>query len=263
MEISQSEKEYIEQIIKEFNEGKKIKDIAKMRQTTENNIKRQLFELGGEEGREILLQDLEIASGIPIKQMVLEYEQNKKTIKQISDEYGIGVTKLGETIRRYELITGKKIIVKPSSNIDVEEILQKYRNGITAKEIANEIDILPSAVYRTIYQHAKENGNDIQVEHRSNWNARRSNNHSEQVDSDIENLENEKENRKENEKSRIKVLSLNAACKIIEKYNYTFEELFREAKERGYIITREMYEKALEMMNKLEQEKIEGEEVEW
>lgn len=235
----------IKKIIEEFERGTTLIESAKRRKISISDIRRSLFELGGEKGKQVLIQELEMISKAPIMKIVNDYKQNKDA-SQICSDYNIYAGKLSDIIHKYEYITGEKINVNKSHSpqfrhdLDREEIVNRYRSGEHITRIAEDNEVFPSTIRYIITRYEIENGNDIEDEHKQNV----------------------EKNKQNSEKQReiapgLKKTSINSIYNIIKKYNYSFEQLVVESKKRGYKVSEETYIKALE---KIENERKKGEE---
>ena len=227
----------IEEIIKEFENEKNLRACAKKHKISISTIRRNLFELGGEKGKRVLIQELEMISKVPIMEIVKEYMKNKNA-SQICSDYNISAGKLSGIIHRYEDIMGEKIGNKRYSpqfrhDLDREKIVDRYRSGEYITKIADDNDVSPSTVHLIITKYEIEHGIEIEEEHKKN----------------IEKHKDEVKN--------LKKPSIDSVCRVIKKYNYSFDQLVKQAKKSGYIVSEEMYIKALE---RIEIEKRKGEE---
>lgn len=251
MGILESEKVYIEQIIQEYEEGKKLQDIAKTRNTTEGTIKAQLLEFGGEKGKGILIKVLEEETGLPIRD-IAEERMNNTSIKQLADKYLTNLPVMTNLLKQYETIIGEKIFkrVDTSRRKDLDlkenEIIEKYRKGASLKSLAKDYKTATRVLRTRFDAFIARTGIDIDDEHEKSIMQQK-----------------EQQEQEEIEISVFKLASLQSICKIIDKYGYSFKELSEEAEKRGYTVLKATYEEALEQLRSQGNVKKEGEEVEW
>ena len=236
------QKSYIEQVIQDYEEGKTISQIAKKYRKSSSMIKVDLVELGGKKGQEILLNELERKSGLPVMEIIEKYKSGK-TIEQLKEEYGEKF-KINHIINQYQVITGRKVLRINNSDyrddLDRVKIVQEYREGKKESQLAAENHVAISTIRRILAKYADENGYRIYDDHENAATKRLNDN-------------------KEYEKDQLKIASLNSVCKILKKYKYGYEELFKIGLEKGYFVSKTTYESALELI----EEQRKGEEVEW
>ena len=129
----------LKQIKEEYEKGISLEEIAKKLNLPVRIIKSELLAYGRENGKEILLKELERKYPM-IKEMVEDCKQGK-TIKQFFERYQIDIEKIYEGIRLYQLITGEKFTIRNkhgSGNIredlQVDKIIEQFRKGKTLQK---------------------------------------------------------------------------------------------------------------------------------
>ena len=252
------QKSYIEQVIQDYEQGKTISQIAKKYKKSSSMIKVDLLELGGKKGQEILLKELERASGLPVMEIIEKYKHGKN-IEQLKKEYG-AKSKISYIINQYQVITGEKVLGMNNSayrdDLDREKIVQEYREGKKESQLADENHVAISTIRRIVTKYADKNGYDIYDDHEKSAAKRIQDNN---ISNSKDNKEDNEEDNKENDKEKLKIASLNSVIKIVKKYRYGYYELFQIGLEKGYFVSKATYERALELI----EEQKKGEEVEW
>ena len=200
----------IEEVIKEFENGTSLRDCAKKRKIYIDKLRRNLFELGGEKGKQVLIQELEMYLKVPIMEIVGEYKKNKSAT-QISSDYGISLAKLSSVMHKYEYITGEKVIPKRErpqfrDDLDREKIVRRYKRGEYINKIADDNDVYPSTIRLIVTKYEIEHGLDIDEEHKKN-------------------VEKQKDKVK-----NLKKASTESVYRVIKKYNYSFGQIEKAAK---------------------------------
>lgn len=160
---------YIKEIIKEYENGTSLEEIAKNSRLPIQIIKSELLEHGGEKGKEILLKELEKKYPM-IKAMIQDYQEGKK-VKQLSEQYYLTEYMTREAILQYQMITGRTFPEKHRTNyredLQIDEIIEGFRNGELLSKLANDNDASITAIRNRVDKYIEEHGNQI-VEERKN-----------------------------------------------------------------------------------------------
>ena len=266
----EQEKISIEGIMKRYNKGMTIPQIAKDFHTIKNEIIRCLIADGGEQGKIIVMKyyDTRKKVNVPMNEVVQKYNEGLSKQK-IAEEYGVDIVTIERKIIEYRSIArldsfGKKLR-KRRDDIDseIDQIVKLFKEGSTISQIAEKYACSEFAIRDRIEKYQIQTGEDIYKIRSEIIKKRKSN-----IEDD---------NLKEDDEIKtpitvFKLASLESICKIIEKYDYTFEQLAKEAKKRGYTLLKETYLKAFEVVRRKEKSKEaeekgikgkKGEEVEW
>ena len=166
------DKQEIEDIINEFEEGISLRKSAKKRKIPISKIRRSLAKLGGDKGKEILIKELEMTDKVPIIEIAKEYQQNKPAI-QICSDYNISTGKLNSIIHKYESIIGKKVTTERQmpqfrNDLNREQIVCRYRAGEYMTKMAKDNNVAPSTINAIITKYKIEYGLEIEEEHKKN-----------------------------------------------------------------------------------------------
>lgn len=160
----------LKQIIEEYEKGTSLEEIAKKLNLPVRIIKSELLSYGRENGKEILLKELERNYPM-IKEMAEDCKQGK-TMEQFFERYHIDIEKIYEAIRQYQLITGEKFSIRNKQgygnsrqDLQVDKIIDQFRKGETLAKIAEEQEASVTAVRSRIQQYIQKHGNEILEEH--------------------------------------------------------------------------------------------------
>lgn len=127
----------VEEIIAEYENGKKLKKIAKENNVAVNKLRSILIEKGGLKGKEIVQKEFnkKYKTDLPISDIVKEYE-NGKDCKKIANDYGVSPATIHSRIFDYEFLTGEKILRRKHEtqyrdDVPEDMISAEYHEGKT------------------------------------------------------------------------------------------------------------------------------------
>lgn len=244
----QIDENIIKDIINDIENKIPINIVAKKYHKKQAVIKRALFELGGEKGKEILLSELE--KKLPIIEIVAKYKSGS-VILELAEEYKIAYNKILNSIGEYELITGEKILDKSRQNrkqpkeIDKKEITQKYFQGMTYKQIGDEYHVAPSTIRSKIQSYMQEQKGKLEIENSNNDRKIGINTEVYEFDTAL------------SSNKQLKVVTKHSLKRILSRYDYTYEELSKLAYKSGHIIPKEVFEEVLNSIKKDDNERDE------
>ena len=234
-----------EGIIKRYDKGMALPQIAKDFNTNKNTILRCLNEDGGEKGKTIVMLYLDSSKSnkITIREAVQHYDEEGLSIEQIAEDYDVDIPTVVNRLKDYEAIFGKKIIRRrwrqrrADLDLAASDIIKEYKDGVFLADIAGGHHCSTMAIRSRLDEHMEKTGEDIDKIHDRSIRQRSKSNE------ETEKIEKEQD-------SEFKIASLQSVCNIIEKYNYSFDKISEEAKIRGYIVLPEVYLKAFETVKR-------------
>ena len=209
--------ELVYNCIKEIENGKSIDEVAKYNHVKPRILRLYLLQDGGQKGKEIILD--EIQSQLPLTIEEISDRVNEgKLLRDIAEECGVSHYKFTELFYRYKAISGQKIqsdnkVKYKRTDLDVNKIINEYRNGKSIIQIAEENNTSTTTIrIRNIRKKAK---ND-------------------------KNRKIEMDRIREQENKKIKLIE-----QIIREYGYSYEQLLEIANRKGYEFSKLIYYQAL------------------
>ena len=147
----------VDEIVKKWGRGVTQKDLSKEYGVSEALISKRISEYYEKEGKEKPKQRI----NLPIDEIVKKLGQGV-TQKDLSKEYGVSEALINKRIFEYYEKEGKeKPKQKPKQriNLPVEEIVEKWEQGTTQKELSKEYGVSDVTIKKRIseYYRKKEN----------------------------------------------------------------------------------------------------------
>ena len=151
----------IDEIVKKLGQGVTQKDLSKEYGVSEALINKRIFEYYEKEGKEKPKQKPKQRINLPVEEIVEKWEQGT-TQKELSKEYGVSDNTIEKRISEYYEKEGKekpKRKTKRRINLPVDEIVKKWGQGITQKELSKEYGVSDGTIKKRIseYYRKKEN----------------------------------------------------------------------------------------------------------
>ena len=151
----------IDEIVKKLGQGVTQKDLSKEYGVSEALINKRIFEYYEKEGKEKPKQKPKQRINLPVEEIVEKWEQGT-TQKELSKEYGVSDNTIEKRISEYYEKEGKekpKRKTKRRINLPVDEIVKKWGQGITQKELSKEYGVSDGTIKKIIseYYRKKEN----------------------------------------------------------------------------------------------------------
>lgn len=163
MEIS------LKEVIKEYENGASLEEISAKAHESISMIKSRILVHGGRKGQEILLKELK--KEIPIIETLIQEYQQRNTIEQLSEKYHESKDKIFRAIKQYQVIINKNNLMgnvqspkKIRNDLQIEKIIQGYRNGDTWAKLEIDNNASATAIRKRVYKYIEENGNQIEEE---------------------------------------------------------------------------------------------------
>ena len=147
----------VDEIVKKWGQGVTQKDLSKEYGVSEALISKRISEYYEKEGKEKPKQRI----NLPIDEIVKKLGQGV-TQKDLSKEYGVSEALINKRIFEYYEKEGKekpKRKTKRRINLPVDEIVKKWGQGITQKELSKEYGVSDGTIKKRIseYYRKKEN----------------------------------------------------------------------------------------------------------
>ena len=151
----------VDEIVKKWGRGVTQKDLSKEYGVSEALINKRIFEYYEKEGKEKPKQKPKQRINLPVEEIVEKWEQGT-TQKELSKEYGVSDNTIEKRISEYYEKEGKekpKRKTKRRINLPVDEIVKKWGQGITQKELSKEYGVSDVTIKKRIseYYRKKEN----------------------------------------------------------------------------------------------------------
>lgn len=227
--------------IKEIENGKSIDEVAKYNHVKPRILRLYLLQDGGQKGKEIILD--EIQSQLPLTIEEISDRVNEgKSLRDIAEECGVSHYKFTELFYRYKAISGQKIqsdnkVKYKRTDLDVNKIINEYRNGKSIIQIAEENNTSTTTIRIRIDNYKSTTGEDVDQEHKNEINRIR--NIRKKAKND-KNRKIEMDRIREQENKKIKLIE-----QIIREYGYFYEQLLEIANRKGYEFSKLIYYQAL------------------
>lgn len=235
---SKEQRERLETIMAQIENGKVLSEIVSGHNS---KIKRLLFEECGERGKRALILDFE--RKYPIFK-ILELYNNGFKLDEVDEKLGLATGKSTNLIIEYEFLTGKKFQHLYSGiryDLDSDEIIEQYRAGKTMEQIAEENECSAMSIQKRINEYMAENGDELKREHDYNFELLKLSDNSSRKKYKLEDV---------CYNSNLKIATRYSIQRVLNKYDYTYEELSKEALKAGYFVQREVYDSVIEKLNK-------------
>ena len=151
----------IEEIVKKWEQGVTQKELSKKYGGSQELISKRIIEYYEKEEKEKPKRKTKQRIKLPVEEIVEKWEQGT-TQKELSKEYGVSDDTVKKRISEYYEKEGKekpKRKTKRRINLPVDEIVKKWGQGITQKELSKEYGVSDATIKKRIseYYRKKEN----------------------------------------------------------------------------------------------------------
>lgn len=142
----------IKEIVEKRKNGVTLKNLAEEYNVSRGTIYLRIKEYYEETGHKTSRRTQEL----PIKEIVDKWE-NGVTQKELAGKYGVSKGIISSRIKEYYVREGKQISSR-KRELPIEEIVTKWENGLTQKQIGEEYGVLPQSISHRIREYYKQTG---------------------------------------------------------------------------------------------------------
>ena len=147
----------VEEIVKKWEQGDTQKELSKEYEVSEAIINNRISEYYAKERKEKPKRQSKTNQRIslPIEEIVEKWEQGT-TQKELSNEYGVSQYIICKRISEYCEEKGKKKPPQRKIKLPIEEIVKKWEQGITKKELSKEYGTSEICISERICEYYEE-----------------------------------------------------------------------------------------------------------
>ena len=148
----------INEIIEKWKQGATQRELAKEYGVSVNTIGRRISEYYENIGKSKPKRKTKIE--LPIDEIVEKWEKGV-TQRELAKEYGVSVNTIGRRIAEYHKKIGKprpRPKPKPRMELPIDEIVEKWKQGSTIKELAKEYGVSQTTINKRISEYYENIG---------------------------------------------------------------------------------------------------------